>query len=302
MTWTDPGKPRLRLRATWGKNWALQWARRHLRHVQVPGTLAGPGTFEECWRVVEGTQESIKAVLKPNNATHSQGVLYVRTADVGDENRSDGWRPAVWDRHRAKHFIDVTTGRAREIVSPTLKRPPGAFQWILEELIEAHPYSWTLFGPGLDAAQNVLDGFVVPPAVFRVILWKGAFHFGEIHVPTSKSGGVGSLRRGAIRYVFDSTGTVRRPPKLKQAPDWIPVCDGRAWAKHFDDWQIPGWDSIRADLETVLEHFGHLALYAFDFVLGADEDGQPRPYFIEIEHNPNVRYLVQFKGFRDGSR
>lgn len=302
MSYSDPQKPRLRLRSTWSKVWAKAWALQSLSHMRVPETYCSPGTFGEAWRWIESTSEPLRAVLKPNNSTHSRGVLYCRTADHSGNavTKPEGWRPQVWDRTRNKHFIDVTMGRAHEIVGPTMDKVPDAYKWMVERFVTASERTWDLFGSGQDSPSSIHDGLFVPSPVFRVVVWKGAFHFGEIHVPTRASGGVGSLRRGALRYVFDHTGTVRKPPQLAQAPDWIERCDARANRKLYDQWVVPRWPLILTDVRTAIQFFGRKALYAIDFLIGKSSVDEAQAYFLEVEHSPNVRYLTLFNGFREG--
>lgn len=271
--------PREKLKATWSKRWAKEWAREHLKHVIVTSELVG--TFSDMYGFAKHTAEPL--TIKPNNATHSRGVVYVTAA-----------RPyqALWDREerRAKPF---DKSNLRAALAATLDRPIDAYQWMLEPFIQAGENTRVLFSE--TAPHEVCGGILDPPAVFRAVIWKGRFHFGEIHVPTRASGGVGSLRKGAVRYVFDHTGKIVEPPHVNAAPAWIPGCDARADKELYGRWSIPGWAGVLEDLnERVIPEFGRRALYAFDFLV--DEGG--RPVFLEIEHSPNVKYLTLFGGFQ----
>lgn len=280
-------KPRDALKKTWGKRWAKQWANEHLEHVQVTNTFAG--SFGQCFTKCFEKPPELGWALKPNNSTHSRGVTYVsETDDLGPRFYSER---GFWSR--SQHAVlPLEKPVLVEELQKTLDKPVDAFQWLVEPLIEADPDTHCLFS--VDGVRDVCEDYVHPPPVFRAIIWKGRFHFGEIHVPTKKSGGVGSLRRGAIRYVFDHRGVIVEPPQIDGAPTWIPQCDGRADKSLYERWSVPGWFGVLKDIEEhVVPTFGHRALYAFDFLIDDDV-----PVFLEIEHSPNVKYLTQFRGFQ----
>jgi hypothetical protein len=287
MAWADKTRVKDRLKATWGKEWAKNWMRYNQDVFNVPKTYVGPGSFTGCWEMLSlGWLPHRLAMLKPNNSTRSEGASWVLTSFGPDAP------PRVWDR-RVAGFAEVISQRdLRNVVLHAMERNAiDSVQWLTERAaLVSKPSPLRRLFDETDAWPT--DD--VPSPLFRVVIFKGRMVLGEIHVPTKRSQWLGSLRGGAVRYVFDETGRIRTPIRIPGEHAWIEGCDLRAKRGLYEVFQIPQWEAIyNLVIEKIVPAFGPRGMFAFDFAF----DDVDTPTFIEIEHNPATKYLVNFTGF-----
>jgi hypothetical protein len=267
--------PKKLLKATWNKVWAKTWLQANTTF-EVPPTLVCAVDWKGLcdWLVGPSCPTGQWFVVKPVNLSRSRGVRL-----VFKEPDNVGFRDANLRLSDAQElFLDIASD---------IDKSPDSFQWIVEEYVSPAPEA--LRALEYDACFNPL---------VRIIMSRGDFHFGEVHIPTKASRGRGTLVGGARRICFNYKGEL-----LQTRPD-IP---------NDLPWAIANYGTTQDVTGMTLPNFEHLVeliktqvcavmcpylLFAFDGVYRLNKDTSISFVCIEIEHAPNVKHLATFDGLR----
>jgi hypothetical protein len=271
----EPTPYRKILKSTWNKVWTKNWLLANTSF-NIPPTLVCSATWAELRAWLAGTSCPTErwVIVKPVNLSRSRGVRM-----VWKEPNDIGFRDAnlrLLDSNEL--FLDIVSD---------IPKAPTALKWIVEEYISPAPEELKTLE--YDAPFNPL---------VRIIMSRGDFHFGEIHIPTKASRGRGTLQGGARRICFNYAGELlqTRPDVPNDLPWSI---ENYGTVKDVTGMVLPFFDKILDSIknEICLAMSPH-ALFAFDGVYRQNKDGSVDFVCIEIEHAPNVKHLNTYDGLR----
>lgn len=263
------------LRSTWNKSWTKNWLLANTSF-NIPPTLVCSATWKELcdWLVGTSCPTERWIIVKPVNLSRSRGVRM-----VWKEPNNIGFRDAnlrLLDSNEL--FVDIVSD---------IPKAPASFKWIVEEYVSPAPDELKTLG--YDAPFNPL---------VRIIMSRGDFHFGELHIPTKASRGRGTLQGGARRVCFNYKGELlqTRPDVPNDLPWSI---ENYGTVKDVTGMVLPFFDKILDSIknEICLAMSPH-SLFAFDGVYRQNKDGSVDFVCIEIEHAPNVKHLNTYDGLR----
>ena len=263
------------LKSTWNKVWTKNWLMANTSF-NIPPTLVCSATWEGLCEWLGGTSCPTERwiIVKPVNLSRSRGVRMVYK-----EPDNLGFRDANLRLLDAKElFVDIASD---------IPKTPIMYKWLVEEYISPAPEELKTLE--YDAPFNPL---------VRIIMSRGDFHFGELHIPTKASRGRGTLQGGARRICFNYKGELlqTRPDVPNDLPWSI---ENYGTVKDVTGMVLPFFDKILDSIrEEVCPVMGQHALFAFDGVYKKDKDGSVSFVCIEIEHAPNVKHLNAFDALR----
>jgi len=267
--------PKKLLRATWNKVWTKNWLMANTSF-NIPPTLVCSTTWEDLckWLVSSSCPIEHWMIVKPTNLSRSRGVRM-----VWKEPNDLGFRDANLRLLDAEElFVDIASD---------MPRVSSAHKWIVEEYISPAPEELKTLE--YDAPFNPL---------VRIIMSRGDFHFGELHIPTKASRGRGTLQGGARRICFNYKGELlqTRPDVPNDLPWSI---ENYGTVKDVTGMVLPFFDKILNSIkEEVCAVMAQHSLFAFDGVYRQSKDGSVDFVCIEIEHAPNVKHLNAFDALR----
>ena len=268
-------KPIELLRSTWNKAWTKQWLLQNTSFL-VPATIVHSATWEELQAWLKGSScpTGTWFMVKPLNLSRSRGVRL------------------VWKEPNIEVFRDATlqTLEASELfvdLASDLPRVASDFKWLVEEYISPAP-----------PALKVLEYDWPYNPLVRIVMSRGDFHFGELHIPTKASRGRGSIQGGARRLLFNYKGELlQKRPNIEGDHPWSITNYGTV---------IDVTGMVLPDIEKIVElirieivpRMAPKKLFAFDGVYREAIDGSVEFVCIEIEAGPNVKQLANFNDLR----
>lgn len=270
---TNPKNPKTLLKLTWNKLWAKQWLQQNT-DIVVPSTYVFSETWENLvrWLNSDGCPIGKRMVIKPLNLSLSRGVrVLIKNAD--------GTFLTVLGE--SKTFKELSETMLQETVGHPLMK------WFVEEYVEPVPKCMSELCYDLPEVNPLL----------RIMMMRGEFHFGEVHVPTKVSNGRGTLKGGARRLAFNYKGELyqERPPVATDSP-WRMALYGTKI--DVTGMVVPGIEELVQRIKTqVCSKMGRGRLFSVD---GCYRDTPKGPEFVcvEIEHVPTVGYLAKFEELR----
>ena len=259
---------------TWNKAWTKSWLIENTTFA-VPATIvyAEPWLKLEKWLNSTSCPTGKPFVMKPTSLSRSRGVrLLVKDTETGKFRGVDGALRTI-----------------TEIIPELVKELPNTSpKWksIIEEYVDPPP---------LELKVLQYDGSFNP--LVRIIMQRGDFHFGEVHVPTMASIGRGTLQGGARRICFNYKGEL-----LQQRPD---VSNDLEWAITNYGTKVDVTGMVLPDFEDLVDRIRRQIcqtiapqqLFAFDGCYRQTAKGSEF-VCIEIENRPNVKHLATYDGLR----
>lgn len=267
--------PRKLLKSTWNKVWTKSWLLANTSF-HVPPTIVHAISWQGLydWLISSSCPTEHWFVVKPVNLSRSRGVRL-----IWKEPNNIGFRDAnlrLLDDQEL--IVDIASDIGRD---------PSAFKWFVEDYVSPAPEA--LKALEYDAPFNPL---------VRIIMSRGDFHFGEVHVPTKASRGRGTLQGGARRICFNYAGELLQTrPNIPNDLPWS--VENYGTARDVTGMFLPDFEKIRETIKSeVCPVMSPRTLFAFDGVYYLGPDNLTSFVCIEIEHAPNVKHLHDFDGLR----
>jgi hypothetical protein len=161
-------------------------------------------------------------------------------------------------------------------------------KWLVEEYISPAP---------TELKRCYHENWPFNPLV-RIIMSRGDFHAGELHIPTQASKGRGSLQGGARRICFNYRGKLlQKRPEIPADLPWAIANYGTS--EDVTGIVLPNFEELVEQIKReVCPILAPKSLFAFDGCYRQNPDESIEFVCIEIEHAPNVRALARFDGLR----